>query len=153
MFFQNSNMRLYQVTWVQDSQVVPVFVSNFPDDKQGLSLSVLSSVSFFSGDVLEQRRQVGVAAAEEALEATESSNTTPVEEGQSGIYTEHVFTDPLGVQSSRNTPSSYTQRCFHCLECSDVWKPCIDVLLIYYLIYTLCAAHEKLSKCLALKLS
>lgn len=62
--------------------------------------------------MLEQRRQVGVAAAEEALEATESSNTTPAEEGQSGIYTEHVFTDPLGVQNHRDTPSSYTQRCF-----------------------------------------
>ncbi|XP_058261735.1 C-Jun-amino-terminal kinase-interacting protein 4 isoform X2 [Hemibagrus wyckioides] len=64
----------------------------------------------FDGDVLEQRRQVGVTAAEEALEATESSNTTPAEEGQSGIYTEHVFTDPLGVQNHRDTPSSYTQR-------------------------------------------
>ncbi|KAB5555386.1 hypothetical protein PHYPO_G00033440 [Pangasianodon hypophthalmus] len=62
------------------------------------------------GDVLEQRRQVGVAAAEEALEATESSNTTPAEEGQPGIYTEHVFTDPLGVQNNRDTLSSYTQR-------------------------------------------
>ncbi|KAK3529325.1 hypothetical protein QTP70_029151 [Hemibagrus guttatus] len=64
----------------------------------------------FDGDVLEQRRQVGVAAAEEALEATESSNTTPAEEGQPGIYTEHVFTDPLGVQNHRDTVSSYTQR-------------------------------------------
>ncbi|MCJ8738358.1 hypothetical protein PDJAM_G00034870 [Pangasius djambal] len=62
------------------------------------------------GDVLEQCRQVGVAAAEEALEATESSNTTPAEEGHPGIYTEHVFTDPLGVQNNRDTLSSYTQR-------------------------------------------
>ncbi|KAI5103038.1 C-Jun-amino-terminal kinase-interacting protein 4-like, partial [Silurus meridionalis] len=59
------------------------------------------------GDVLEQ---VGVAAPEEAMEATESSNTTPAEDGQSGIYTEHVFTDPLGVQNNRDTLSSYTQR-------------------------------------------
>ncbi|TSK14586.1 C-Jun-amino-terminal kinase-interacting protein 3 [Bagarius yarrelli] len=66
----------------------------------------------FDGDVFEQRRQVVVAAAEEALEATESSNTTPADEGegQPGIYTEHVFTDPLGVQNHRDTLSSYTQR-------------------------------------------
>lgn len=82
----------------------------FADGDQGLSLSVPSSLSPFSDDVLEQRTQVGVAAAEEALEATESSSTTPAEEGQPGIYTEHVFTDPLGVQNNRDTPSSYTQR-------------------------------------------
>uniref|UniRef100_A0A8C2AY39 Sperm associated antigen 9 n=1 Tax=Cyprinus carpio TaxID=7962 RepID=A0A8C2AY39_CYPCA len=39
-----------------------------------------------------------VTAAEEALEATESSSNTPADESQPGIYTEHVFTDPLGVQ-------------------------------------------------------
>lgn len=64
--------------------------------------------------MLEQRSQVGVAAAEEAMEATENSNATPAEEGQPGIYTEHVFTDPLGVQNNRDALSSYTQRCFHC---------------------------------------
>ncbi|XP_047673166.1 C-Jun-amino-terminal kinase-interacting protein 4 isoform X3 [Tachysurus fulvidraco] len=64
----------------------------------------------FDGDVLEQRTQVGVTAAEEALEATESSNSTPAEEDQPGIYTEHVFTDPLGVQNPGDTLSSYTQR-------------------------------------------
>uniref|UniRef100_A0A671Q896 C-Jun-amino-terminal kinase-interacting protein 4-like n=1 Tax=Sinocyclocheilus anshuiensis TaxID=1608454 RepID=A0A671Q896_9TELE len=53
----------------------------------------------------------GVTAAEEALEATESNSNTPADENQPGIYTEHVFTDPLGVQNSRDTPSSYTQRC------------------------------------------
>ncbi|XP_016348582.1 C-Jun-amino-terminal kinase-interacting protein 4 isoform X2 [Sinocyclocheilus anshuiensis] len=42
-----------------------------------------------------------VAAAEEALEATESHSNTPADESRPGIYTEHVFTD---------TPSSYTQR-------------------------------------------
>uniref|UniRef100_A0A673IUH1 C-Jun-amino-terminal kinase-interacting protein 4 n=1 Tax=Sinocyclocheilus rhinocerous TaxID=307959 RepID=A0A673IUH1_9TELE len=52
----------------------------------------------------------GVTAAEEALEATESNSNTPADENQPGIYTEHVFTDPLGVQNSRDTPSSYTQR-------------------------------------------
>ncbi|XP_053367114.1 C-Jun-amino-terminal kinase-interacting protein 4 isoform X1 [Clarias gariepinus] len=62
------------------------------------------------GDVLEHCRHVGVVAAEDALEATESTNTTPVEECQPGMYTEHVFTDPLGVQNNRDTLSSYTQR-------------------------------------------
>ncbi|XP_057213947.1 C-Jun-amino-terminal kinase-interacting protein 4 isoform X3 [Triplophysa rosa] len=55
-------------------------------------------------------RQDAVTAAEEALEATESSSNTPADESQPGIYTEHVFTDPLGVQSNRDTPSNYTQR-------------------------------------------
>ncbi|XP_072523946.1 C-Jun-amino-terminal kinase-interacting protein 4 isoform X2 [Salminus brasiliensis] len=63
-----------------------------------------------SGEMLAQRRQHSLAAAEEALEATESSNTTPAEEGQPGVYTEHVFTDPLGVQNTGDTPSNYTQR-------------------------------------------
>lgn len=61
-------------------------------------------------EVLGQRQQDGVTAAEEALEATESNSNTPADESQPGIYTEHVFTDPLGVQNSRDTPSSYTQR-------------------------------------------
>uniref|UniRef100_A0A673ICM8 C-Jun-amino-terminal kinase-interacting protein 4 n=1 Tax=Sinocyclocheilus rhinocerous TaxID=307959 RepID=A0A673ICM8_9TELE len=46
-----------------------------------------------------------VAAAEEALEATESHSNTPADESRPGIYTEHVFAD---------TPSSYTQRCVEC---------------------------------------
>uniref|UniRef100_A0A3B1JB46 C-Jun-amino-terminal kinase-interacting protein 4 n=1 Tax=Astyanax mexicanus TaxID=7994 RepID=A0A3B1JB46_ASTMX len=62
------------------------------------------------GDLLGMRRQHGIAAAEEALEATESSNTTPAEESQPGVYTEHVFTDPLGVKNTGDTPSNYTQR-------------------------------------------
>ncbi|XP_073685038.1 C-Jun-amino-terminal kinase-interacting protein 4 isoform X3 [Garra rufa] len=61
-------------------------------------------------EVLGQRQQDGVTAAEEALEATESNSNTPGDESQPGIYTEHVFTDPLGVQNSRDTPSNYTQR-------------------------------------------
>ncbi|XP_051770256.1 C-Jun-amino-terminal kinase-interacting protein 4 [Ctenopharyngodon idella] len=61
-------------------------------------------------EVLGQRRQDAVTAAEEALEATESTSNTPADESQTGIYTEHVFTDPLGVQNSRDTPSNYTQR-------------------------------------------
>lgn len=56
------------------------------------------------------RRQQGVAAAEEALEATESSNSMPAEDSQTGIYTEHVFTDPLGVQNTGDPTSTYTRR-------------------------------------------
>ncbi|KAK7123209.1 hypothetical protein R3I94_020111 [Phoxinus phoxinus] len=63
-----------------------------------------------SDEVLCERRPDAVTSAEEALEATESSTSTPVDESQTGIYTEHVFTDPLGVQNSRDTPSSYSQR-------------------------------------------
>uniref|UniRef100_A0A8C2CAA7 C-Jun-amino-terminal kinase-interacting protein 4 n=1 Tax=Cyprinus carpio TaxID=7962 RepID=A0A8C2CAA7_CYPCA len=45
-------------------------------------------------EVLAQRQQDRVTAAEEALEATESNSNTPADESQPGIYTEHVFTDP-----------------------------------------------------------
>ncbi|XP_017338929.1 C-Jun-amino-terminal kinase-interacting protein 4 isoform X3 [Ictalurus punctatus] len=75
-----------------------------------VAVSQTAGTDSVDADVLEQRRQPGVAAAEEALEATESSNTTPAEESQPGIYTEHVFTDPLGVQNNRDPLSSYTQR-------------------------------------------
>ncbi|KAL4624585.1 C-Jun-amino-terminal kinase-interacting protein 4 isoform X6 [Arapaima gigas] len=53
--------------------------------------------------------------AEEATEATETSAGT-AEEGegldvsQPGIYMEHVFTDPLGVQDPADVQSSYPQR-------------------------------------------
>uniref|UniRef100_A0A8C9V9H7 C-Jun-amino-terminal kinase-interacting protein 4 n=1 Tax=Scleropages formosus TaxID=113540 RepID=A0A8C9V9H7_SCLFO len=55
------------------------------------------------------------AEAEEATEATEASAGTGEEgEGldmsQPGIYTEHVFTDPLGVQDPADPQSSYPQR-------------------------------------------
>uniref|UniRef100_A0A8C7FEE3 Sperm associated antigen 9 n=1 Tax=Oncorhynchus kisutch TaxID=8019 RepID=A0A8C7FEE3_ONCKI len=54
-------------------------------------------------------------AAEEATEATEAS-AGPVgpehDLSQRGVYTEHVFTDPLGVQSTSpgKSPANYTQR-------------------------------------------
>ncbi|XP_035510601.1 sperm associated antigen 9a isoform X3 [Morone saxatilis] len=60
----------------------------------------------------------GVPTAEEATEATEA-NAGVGEEGeedqgadqnQPGIYTEHVFTDPLGVGPTDSSPSD-TQRC------------------------------------------
>uniref|UniRef100_A0A8C1VZP7 Sperm associated antigen 9a n=1 Tax=Cyprinus carpio TaxID=7962 RepID=A0A8C1VZP7_CYPCA len=43
----------------------------------------------------------GVPAAEEAMEATEEDQESPGQDtSQPGIYTEHVFTDPLGAESS-----------------------------------------------------
>ncbi|CAG5911688.1 unnamed protein product [Menidia menidia] len=50
-------------------------------------------------------------AAEEATEATESS-AGPAEPRQTlrGIYTEHVFTDPLGAQQTEERPASPSQR-------------------------------------------
>ncbi|KAM4715801.1 C-Jun-amino-terminal kinase-interacting protein 4 [Anableps anableps] len=49
--------------------------------------------------------------AEEAMEAMETS-TGPVDHSESlrGVYTEHVFTDPLGAQQTRETPANYSQR-------------------------------------------
>ncbi|XP_042253121.1 C-Jun-amino-terminal kinase-interacting protein 4 isoform X1 [Thunnus maccoyii] len=50
-------------------------------------------------------------AAEEATEATEAS-AGPADQRESlrGVYTEHVFTDPLGAQQTAETPASYSQR-------------------------------------------
>ncbi|XP_032430497.1 C-Jun-amino-terminal kinase-interacting protein 4 isoform X3 [Xiphophorus hellerii] len=49
--------------------------------------------------------------AEEAMEAMETS-AGPVDHSESlrGIYTEHVFTDPLGAHQARETPANYSQR-------------------------------------------
>ncbi|XP_073774092.1 C-Jun-amino-terminal kinase-interacting protein 4 isoform X3 [Danio rerio] len=64
-----------------------------------------------SDEVVSARQQDSIiTAAEEALEATESSSNTPADDSHPEIYTEHVFTDPLGVQSSRDAPAGYTQR-------------------------------------------
>uniref|UniRef100_A0A8C1S9Y7 Sperm associated antigen 9 n=1 Tax=Cyprinus carpio TaxID=7962 RepID=A0A8C1S9Y7_CYPCA len=71
-------------------------------------------------EVLAQRQQDGVTAAEEALEATESNSNTPADESQPGIYTEHVFTDPLGVQNSRDMLSSVFVTSWLCRECDLV---------------------------------
>ncbi|XP_070707364.1 C-Jun-amino-terminal kinase-interacting protein 4 [Pempheris klunzingeri] len=49
--------------------------------------------------------------AEEATEATEAS-AGPADQRESlrGVYTEHVFTDPLGAQQTAETPANYSQR-------------------------------------------
>ncbi|XP_050928380.1 C-Jun-amino-terminal kinase-interacting protein 4 [Lates calcarifer] len=49
--------------------------------------------------------------AEEATEATEASaGITDHRETLRGVYTEHVFTDPLGAQQTAETPANYSQR-------------------------------------------
>nr|XP_054604935.1 C-Jun-amino-terminal kinase-interacting protein 4 isoform X2 [Nothobranchius furzeri] len=49
--------------------------------------------------------------AEEAVEAVETSAESVDPSGSlRGVYTEHVFTDPLGAQLSRETPANYSQR-------------------------------------------
>lgn len=89
------------------------------------------SATLSADEVLGQRRQ---DAAEEALEATESTSNTPADESLTGIYTEHVFTDPLGVQNNRDTPSSYTQRSHGRIArlpiCSDSVEAYCNALLL-----------------------
>ncbi|XP_028264338.1 C-Jun-amino-terminal kinase-interacting protein 4 isoform X1 [Parambassis ranga] len=49
--------------------------------------------------------------AEEATEATETSaGSSDQRETLRGVYTEHVFTDPLGAQQTAETPANYSQR-------------------------------------------
>ncbi|XP_067314375.1 sperm associated antigen 9a isoform X4 [Pseudorasbora parva] len=53
----------------------------------------------------------GVPAAEEAMEATEEDQESPGQDtSQPGIYTEHVFTDPFGTESSGATAGNNNQR-------------------------------------------
>ncbi|CAK6976431.1 C-Jun-amino-terminal kinase-interacting protein 4 [Scomber scombrus] len=50
-------------------------------------------------------------SAEEATEATEASaGLADRRESLRGVYTEHVFTDPLGAQHTAETPAGYSQR-------------------------------------------
>uniref|UniRef100_A0A8C9TDH8 C-Jun-amino-terminal kinase-interacting protein 4 n=1 Tax=Scleropages formosus TaxID=113540 RepID=A0A8C9TDH8_SCLFO len=68
-------------------------------------------------------------SAEEATEATEASAGTGEEgEGldmsQPGIYTEHVFTDPLGVQDPADPQSSYPQSVYVHSSVAQ-WRKCL----------------------------
>uniref|UniRef100_A0A8D0H1Z7 Sperm associated antigen 9 n=1 Tax=Sphenodon punctatus TaxID=8508 RepID=A0A8D0H1Z7_SPHPU len=54
-----------------------------------------------------------VPTAEEATEATEAnagSGEEAADISQTGVYTEHVFTDPLGVQNTAEGPPAYQPR-------------------------------------------
>lgn len=49
----------------------------------------------------------GVPTAEEATEATEEEGEAAgTDTSQPGIYTEHVFTDPLGVQPAERSTAT-----------------------------------------------
>lgn len=53
----------------------------------------------------------GVPTAEEATEATEEEEEAPgTETSQPGIYTEHVFTDPLGAQPTESSIAADNER-------------------------------------------
>nr|XP_020442964.1 C-Jun-amino-terminal kinase-interacting protein 4-like isoform X3 [Monopterus albus] len=55
--------------------------------------------------------ETGSRPADEATEATEASvGLADQRETLIGAYTEHVFTDPLGVQQTTEPPASYSQR-------------------------------------------
>uniref|UniRef100_A0A8D2ZQ64 C-Jun-amino-terminal kinase-interacting protein 4-like n=1 Tax=Scophthalmus maximus TaxID=52904 RepID=A0A8D2ZQ64_SCOMX len=55
--------------------------------------------------------EAGKIAAEEATEATEASaGPSDHREALKGVYTEHVFTDPLGAQPTAEAPANYSQR-------------------------------------------
>lgn len=54
-----------------------------------------------------------IPTAEEATEATEVNAGTgedPADITQTGVYTEHVFTDPLGVQNTTEASPVYQPR-------------------------------------------
>uniref|UniRef100_A0AAQ6IPD1 C-Jun-amino-terminal kinase-interacting protein 4 n=1 Tax=Anabas testudineus TaxID=64144 RepID=A0AAQ6IPD1_ANATE len=62
--------------------------------------------------VVAQTADIGTESkpAEEATEATEASaGLADQRETLRGVYTEHVFTDPLGAQQTAETPANYSQ--------------------------------------------
>ncbi|XP_056608525.1 sperm associated antigen 9a isoform X8 [Triplophysa dalaica] len=64
-----------------------------------------------SVDLSRASSEDGVPAAEEAMEATEEDQESPGQDNsQPGIYTEHVFTDPLGTESDRASTGADNQR-------------------------------------------
>ncbi len=71
--------------------------------KRDRSLSVV--------DLSRAPSEDGLPAAEEATEATEEEQESPGQDtSQPGIYTEHVFTDPLGTESSGTSTGNDNQR-------------------------------------------
>uniref|UniRef100_A0A8C1YDI9 C-Jun-amino-terminal kinase-interacting protein 4 n=1 Tax=Cyprinus carpio TaxID=7962 RepID=A0A8C1YDI9_CYPCA len=66
-----------------------------------------SSTGSQTGNLSRAPSEEGVPAAEEAMEATEEDQESPGQDtSQPGIYTEHVFTDPLGAESSGASAAS-----------------------------------------------
>lgn len=86
------------------------------------TLSVLNSSEFScsfsslcSTDTATESNSVddNIPTAEEATEATEVNAGTgedPADIAQTGVYTEHVFTDPLGVQNTTEASPVYQPR-------------------------------------------
>ncbi|XP_042363504.1 C-Jun-amino-terminal kinase-interacting protein 4 isoform X2 [Plectropomus leopardus] len=74
-------------------------------EAEGAAAIPQTAVSSGEGGESESR------AAEEATEATEAS-AGPADQRESlrGVYTEHVFTDPLGAQQTAEAPANYSQR-------------------------------------------
>lgn len=66
----------------------------------------------------------GVATAEEATEATEDEEEGHgAEPSQPGIYTEHVFTDPLGAQPTEPNSTTDTQARSEPLQLNKAGQP------------------------------
>uniref|UniRef100_W5MYQ3 C-Jun-amino-terminal kinase-interacting protein 4 n=1 Tax=Lepisosteus oculatus TaxID=7918 RepID=W5MYQ3_LEPOC len=87
---------------IPQTESTPVSASPIPDVQTGETGAENSAV------------EGGVPTAEEATEATEASagsGDDGADISQPGIYTEHVFTDPLGVQNSAESTPVYPQRC------------------------------------------
>ncbi|XP_069050544.1 C-Jun-amino-terminal kinase-interacting protein 4 isoform X2 [Lepisosteus oculatus] len=86
---------------IPQTESTPVSASPIPDVQTGETGAENSAV------------EGGVPTAEEATEATEASagsGDDGADISQPGIYTEHVFTDPLGVQNSAESTPVYPQR-------------------------------------------
>ncbi|XP_066560850.1 C-Jun-amino-terminal kinase-interacting protein 4 isoform X2 [Amia ocellicauda] len=78
-----------------------------------VSASPVPDVQTGEGATAEGAEDDEVPAAEEAMEATEASagsGDDSADVSQPGIYTEHVFTDPLGVQNTAESSPVYPQR-------------------------------------------
>lgn len=103
-----------------------ILSSSLSEFRKALYLpSLLVSLSVV--DLSRAPSEDGVPAAEEAMEATEEDQESPGQDtSQPGIYTEHVFTDPLGTESSGASAGNDNQR----------WvRPSIFSLLIYIQIW------------------
>uniref|UniRef100_A0A672P983 C-Jun-amino-terminal kinase-interacting protein 4-like n=1 Tax=Sinocyclocheilus grahami TaxID=75366 RepID=A0A672P983_SINGR len=76
-----------------------------------ISVMSFNHRSFSVVDLSRAPSEEGVPAAEEAMEATEEDQESPGQDtSQPGIYTEHVFTDPLGTESSGASAGNDNQR-------------------------------------------
>uniref|UniRef100_A0A673CSR7 C-Jun-amino-terminal kinase-interacting protein 4 n=1 Tax=Sphaeramia orbicularis TaxID=375764 RepID=A0A673CSR7_9TELE len=84
-------------------QLVQLKKENMQNAKSNVLLAY-SKVFFFFFNFTDSKH------AEEATEATETSaGLADQREALRGVYTEHVFTDPLGAQQTAETPANYSQ--------------------------------------------